>query len=407
MSDNYLQGKSYTFSLILICSAMVIFWSSTAFAYQNSWEEAPQQAITIVWQSDDTYTVQAAHLSDELVSNNIKVPFNSNNVRVLFSGQGDKANGYKFRLANFEDDWSYASTTSRALYNNLPPGKYEFEVIPLSGDNHRPQLVSVGLEIVAPIWRQWWFYSFVGILAIGLLVLYNNHRVNYRIEMLLRKEKEREEKLKRVHRKMARDFHDELGNKLASIGVSADLVGLKLQNNDMDIARLLERIQVNTKSLFDGTKDFLWSIDPSSDNIFETFTYLKDYGEDYFARASVNFFAQAPNTTEPYYLAEGDGRQILMILKEAMRRSAPMSQTVHLQLELQHNAFEFVLESDRISEEGKMLAAKDITTMTSKAKQIKCSLSLHQSENNLVFKLRGNSIELPKQQPKDKLKTQT
>ena len=54
---------------------------------------------------------------------------------------------YRYRLKGFDDNWVEAGTRRVAFYTNLPPGKYEFEVVVSTGTESgrrnvwRPELI--------------------------------------------------------------------------------------------------------------------------------------------------------------------------------------------------------------------------------------------------------------------------
>ena len=61
---------------------------------------------------------------------------------------------YRYRLKNFDRDWSPPTTDAKAVYPQLPPGKYTFEVIAMNNDevwNEVPATWS--FSVSPPFWR--------------------------------------------------------------------------------------------------------------------------------------------------------------------------------------------------------------------------------------------------------------
>ena len=77
-------------------------------------------------------------------------------------------NRHFFMLANYNDDWIKAGSERRAMYYNVPPGKYVFRV---KGANSNGKWAerSIDIFITPPFWRTWWFKTLMGIIFITLL----------------------------------------------------------------------------------------------------------------------------------------------------------------------------------------------------------------------------------------------
>ena len=133
-----------------------------------------------------------------------------------------------------------------------------------------------------------------------------------------------EKQLAEVRNQIARDFHDEMGNKLASITVLSNLIGFKLEKPAPDIAELLIKIEQSSKQLYSGTKDFIWSIDTKSDNVMELFTYLRDFGESFYQPLEINFYVETDGFElfDTVKLPLHWSRQVVLIFKEAMTNVA-------------------------------------------------------------------------------------
>ncbi len=80
---------------------------------------------------------------------------------------------YRYRLVGFDDRWLDAGTTTEAVYTNLPPGTFRFEVqaalTPVDWSDATPHATTT-LEVVVatPFWRSGWF---IGLVAVGVLLL--------------------------------------------------------------------------------------------------------------------------------------------------------------------------------------------------------------------------------------------
>jgi serine phosphatase RsbU (regulator of sigma subunit)/ligand-binding sensor domain-containing protein len=81
-----------------------------------------------------------------------------------------KRNKYAYRLVNYEADWRQVGNKRSAIYPNLPPGDYIFEVKAANNNNvWSEEEESIEITIHPPPWNTWWAYSLYGFFVIGIL----------------------------------------------------------------------------------------------------------------------------------------------------------------------------------------------------------------------------------------------
>jgi signal transduction histidine kinase len=145
--------------------------------------------------------------------------------------------------------------------------------------------------------------------------------------------KQKTDELSQLRSSLARDFHDEMGNKLASINILSQSVAFTLKGKEQnyEAIKLLETIETRSRELFDGTKDFIWSIDFKSDYIFELFVYIRDFGEHFFNGMDISFYSHT-NTSEGSLskVKSTAGRQLVLVCKEIMTNAARHSQCTEI-----------------------------------------------------------------------------
>ncbi len=134
--------------------------------------------------------------------------------------------------------------------------------------------------------------------------------------------------IEKVRKKVAQDFHDEMGNNLASISVLSQIIQNKLGQQGNGVEALLNKIDVAAKNLFSGTRDFIWAIDPKNDNLKEVYFNLKDFAEELFDNTGINFYASFDQEEEdlPLKLPSGWSRQLVLIFKEAFTNALKYSE---------------------------------------------------------------------------------
>lgn len=88
--------------------------------------------------------------------NNFSFDFNAFD----FESPGDE--NYMYILENYDDEWRYVGKEKRAYFFNIPPGKYNFRVRAVNGQDQWVEK-SIGIVITPPWWKTWWAYT-LGIL---------------------------------------------------------------------------------------------------------------------------------------------------------------------------------------------------------------------------------------------------
>jgi signal transduction histidine kinase len=102
-------------------------------------------------------------------------------------------------------------------------------------------------------------------------------------------------KLAQIREQIARDFHDEMGNKLASITLNSNVLKTLIVDGDAKVLETVRRIEKNSTSLYHNSRDFIWSINSKSDNLLELFAYIKDFAEELLYTSDCNLKVDAQN----------------------------------------------------------------------------------------------------------------
>jgi ligand-binding sensor domain-containing protein len=132
---------------------------------------------------------------------------------------------YEWKLNNFDQNWSPASTRHEATYSNLPPGDYTFEFKAANEDGvWSPVPFQLHFLILKPFWRRTWFIFLCSGLTLFLGMLLLRRRDN------------------RIKKKSL-----ELQNKLATekLLIELEQKALRLQMNPHFIFNALNSIQAS------------------------------------------------------------------------------------------------------------------------------------------------------------------
>lgn len=99
---------------------------------------------------------------------------NENSVHFSFIGLSYSATQhvrYQYCLLGYQNEWTHPQNVREAIFNNLPPGKYEFRLRAFINDeDSMTEISSVVFEIKPAIWQTWWFMV-ATILVSGFLIV--------------------------------------------------------------------------------------------------------------------------------------------------------------------------------------------------------------------------------------------
>ncbi len=286
--------------------------------------------------------------SDENVFNH-----DNNSFRFQFASFDYKNPGnikYRYKIKNFTNDWINLGNKNSFTVSNLAPGNYELLISSTNSDGiWSPLTAGFKFSIRSPFWTTWWFWL---IILFSLLILVLS---TYRLTLYLKVQKQLEidrikkEESDKVRKQTAIDFHDDLGHRLTRISLLTEIIKRKLKFTFSEISPLLDQITDNSARLYDGTKDFIWAIDPKKDSLYELMIRLKDFGDEIYNDTNVKFWVNEPD--ENLITAHIDmewKRHLMLIFKEGINNSIKHSNStlVILDTKLDRDEFEILLEDN-------------------------------------------------------------
>ena len=243
-------------------------------------------------------------------------------------------NAYAYKLEGFDKDWIFSGRNHFARYTNLDPGDYVFRVKGTNNDGvWNESGSSLNITITPPYWKTAWFNVFSMCLFVGVIVLVHRLRVRARVRQSLELEQVRRLEAERVRKKAANDFHDELGHRLTKIGLFTEIVKRQLSNASPEIMRYLDKIIDDSQNLTNDTRDFIWTLDPDKDSLYDVAVHLKEFGDELFDRTGILF--TTTGISEDLLSAKlpmETRRHLALIFKEGMNNIVKHSGCRHVTL---------------------------------------------------------------------------
>jgi len=324
----------------------------------------------------------------ELTLGDIIIPYQGNSISFefnLISKNSSQKVKYSYQLKGADNSWSTPSFASFTKYTNLAPGRYEFQAIAVTPyGKPLSQPLHFAFEITTPFYLTTAFKTLLGVFVLLLVYITWNFRLRSIVRRQVLHEKIRAEEYDNIRKEIARDFHDETGNKLTRM--INYVVMLKREGNPSNI--WLGKLEEVAKDLVSGTKDFIWTLDPQNDNLSDLFIHIKDFAEKYFREKGMLFRAFTSGSIEGK-LRHGESREIILILKEAMTNVFKHSHAKNVEFSLisEPDCYKFCLKDDGRGFEISN-GTNGLKNMKHRAEKIGCELLIRSTVNE------GTQIEI-------------
>lgn len=201
--------------------------------------------------------------------------------------------------------------------------------------------------------RPWFYASITGAISLVIIILIYRQlkhveKKNIIFQNTLTEREILKKELKNIRANIARDFHDDLGNKLASISILSKMEYDKRKQGHKEPLDNILQIQQEADALYGGMRDFIWTLDDANNNLQELQTYLTDFGEQLFEHSNITFISTHAlpdmDIPLPYYW----NKQLILIFKEGMTNSLKHSKadTVTLNVDLNNNILKIKLQDN-------------------------------------------------------------
>ncbi len=248
-------------------------------------------------------------------------------------------NQFAYKLEGVDEDWIFCGNRHYVNYTNLDPGNYIFKVKGSNCDgvwNHEG--TSVKLKIKPRFYQtRYWHPTVVGILIL-LIITYFMIRTKLKIRRSLELERVRMLEKEQVQKTIATDFHDELGQKLTRISLFSEIIRGKLAKESVEFIDYINKINKAAKELSSSTRDFIWTLNPGQDSLYDVAIYLKDFGDELFDKTGVEFRVDGiSKNLESIQLPMEWRRHLILIFKEAMNNVIKHAECKGLILEIKVN----------------------------------------------------------------------
>jgi signal transduction histidine kinase/ligand-binding sensor domain-containing protein len=275
---------------------------------------------------------------------------------------------FQYRLGS-DDLWSPASRNRSVVLGALSPGNYRIEIRALDASGRpSPDTAILSMRVLAPFYQQSWF---IGIAALLVLAAAAGA---YRIRT------ERLVALERQRTRIAMDLHDEIGSRLGSIGLLADLAREdSLEADDRRV--LLDRIAESSSDMGSTLGDIVWSLRSGEVTTASLARHLADHARRPFPERACVLDIELPDDDASVEMSLAARRNVFLIGLEALHNAARHSGAGRVLLQLRPDDRQWLLV---VADDGQGFDARQarnregfgLETMARRASEIGASLEV-------------------------------
>jgi len=254
---------------------------------------------------------------------------------------------FRHRLAGSEQNWVEAGDRRVVFYNQLPPGKYEFQVMAGGPDGQwHESLTGLKLEILPRWWER---RSAQAALAICLLALVSGtvwslERARSR-RRLLRLEAQRA--TERERRRIAQDLHDDLGTSLTEINLMSELAA-RPSASAQEVKDKLGGIAEKSLEMVRALDEIVWAVNPRNDTLPNLVNYLCLFAQDFLRLSRIQCRLEVADSLPVVALNAEQRHTLYLVLKEVLANSVKHSgaRELWLRISLKESLLTLAVEDD-------------------------------------------------------------
>lgn len=227
---------------------------------------------------------------------------------------------FRYRLVGFDDAWIDAGAQHTAAYPRLPAGAYRFEVLGCNSAGIWSDTPAVLAFSVPPFWWRTWWFQLAVIVGFTLAVTAGVRALSYRRLHRRVKALERQTAIERERSRIARDIHDDVGNRLTRILMLSGLAQRTCA--EPGTAEHLRAISASAMEVTDSLDEIVWAVNPRNDTLPHLIDYIARYAVEFLRTAGVRCLTELPEDPPAGSVPAEIRHNVFLALKEALNNVA-------------------------------------------------------------------------------------
>ncbi len=251
--------------------------------------------------------------------------------------------GFRHRLRGLHEDWYDADTRRAAVYAQLAPGRYEFQVTARSADGAWNEAgATLAVSVLPQFWQTWWFRSSAwagSVVLAGLgVAMIVRQRSRRRLAAL-----ERQRTLEHERGRIARDIHDDLGSSLTRIVMLSESARAGVDPPEQ-VSAHLDEINQTSRELTVRMGEIVWAVNPEHDTLDSFANFAGNHARAFLARAGVRCRLDVPVALPALPLDSSVRHHLFLAFKEAVHNAARHAGATSVHITLTFSSDQLALE---------------------------------------------------------------
>ncbi len=238
---------------------------------------------------------------------------------------------FRYQITGFDTDWIEAGTARTAEYSRLNAGDFQFRVEASVGNGAWSEMPAALAFTVAPFFWQTLTFRLGFSLGLLILVVAVVRYISFRRLRLELSEMEKRAAVERERGRIARDIHDDLGNRLTEIQL---LAGLAQRNRATPekAATQVNDISSAARSATDALDEIVWAINPHNDTLPHLINYLGQFTADFMRTAGIRCRLDLPENPPAKSVSAEVRHNLFLVVKESLNNIARHSGATEVSL---------------------------------------------------------------------------
>jgi ligand-binding sensor domain-containing protein/signal transduction histidine kinase len=310
------------------------------------------ESVLIDGQLQNTNTLQTG-LTEAVV-----VPPGRERIEIHFTSlnlTAPERSRFKYRLENYETEWTEAGNSHVARYSKLPPRQFRFQVTACNEDGvWNDTGSSLMLQVTPPFWRTWWFLGGAAIALLGSIIGIVHYVSTQKLQRQLERLKQHEA-LEKERSRIAQDIHDQLGANLTQVSLLGDLVECD-KDHPEEVEAHARQISQTARETTRVLDEIVWAVNPSNDTLEGLVNYICKHAQDYLSVAGIHCRLDVPDQLPAINIPPEYRHNYFLTFKESITNVVRHAKATKVSLRLRLESGMFIME---IEDDGCGLGGMD------------------------------------------------
>lgn len=289
--------------------------------------------------------------SMEMKDGTVEVPPGAMRVEFRYTGLHFAAPDrlrFRNRLSGLESEWGDPGVARTAIYRNVAPGDYRFEVSASTGNGlWSAQPAAVKLHFRPHVWQTGWFRAGVVLLVLGAVAFIVRRREQLRSARRIQ-QLERQQAVDGERARIARDLHDDVGASLTQVALLSQLARSNLTKRPEKAGQHVQQIFDTAKEVTRALDEIVWAVNPQNDTLESFALFLGAFVQNYSHAAGLRCRIDVPESLPAASMDPTVRHHLYLATKEILHNVAKHADAneIRFALTMGSSGFRLTLEDD-------------------------------------------------------------